>query len=195
MLTHRVLLGSASPRRAALLEAAHIQFRVVASDIDEEYPEELALDLVPQHIATQKAQALLHYLHADEILLTADTIVLLDQQILGKPTNERQAYEMLRSLSDRQHSVITGIHLATHHQHKVFSVRSEVIMGSLSDEEIEFYIKTHHPLDKAGSYGIQDWLGWCKIAHIQGSYSNIVGLPMAETYKALQTLAKTSDAH
>ncbi|MCB0686276.1 MAG: septum formation protein Maf [Saprospiraceae bacterium] len=180
-----ILLGSASPRRKHLLQEAGFRFRVVPADIDEVFPEDMPPREVPVFLAEKKAEALAKQREKGEIILTADSVVILKNQVLGKPNQREEAVEMLMLLSGRPHEVITGVTLLNETKKVSFSALSRVHFSSFSLEEVEYYVDHYKPYDKAGSYGIQEWLGWCKVVQIEGSYSNIMGLPVAMVYDRL----------
>ncbi len=182
---YKIILGSASPRRQALLRAMDIPFEVVVAEADETYPEGLPILKIPLWLAKKKAQALEHKMQKDWILITADTIVALDDLVLGKPRDLQQAREFLRMLSGRQHLVITGINIKTKEIEKSFACRTPVWFKNLTDEEIDYYVETYQPLDKAGAYGIQEWIGYIGIKKIEGEYNNVVGLPTQKLYVTL----------
>ena len=186
----RVLLGSASPRRAEFLRQAGIEFRIKSADIDEIWPPDLPVDRIAEYLACQKANVLYHLLEEDEVLLTADTTVLLDNQVLNKPQDFEDAVRMLSLLSNRCHRVVSGVCLHDALQKSSVSVETKVHMAPLDIEEIHYYINRCAPYDKAGAYGIQEWIGQTKIHKIEGSYSNVVGLPMAEVYQLLRAHLK-----
>ena len=180
----KIILASKSPRRQELLKLMDIDFRVVLREVDETYPADLKPEEVAVYIAEKKAKAFDENT-SDEIVLTADTIVVVNKQILGKPTNAAHAIEMLQLLSGRMHKVITGICLLyNHHYHSFYDV-SEVYFGELTDEEITDYVNQYQPFDKAGSYGIQERIGLIGIERINGSYTNVVGLPTEKLYREL----------
>ncbi len=178
-----IILGSASPRRFELLEKAGIDFVQRAISIEEIYPDELDTHQIAEYLAKLKATP--HVLHPNTILITADSIVLLGDEVLGKPKDTDQAIDYLTRLSGKTHRVDTGVCLTSTENQVSFTVSSMVRLGELTTQEINFYIEEYRPFDKAGSYGIQDWLGICKVEEIVGSYSNIMGLPMYELYHAL----------
>lgn len=186
-MNHKVILASKSPRRQELLRLMDIDFRVVLKEVDESYPAGLTPEEVAVYIATKKAEAFDEDV-TDEVVLTADTIVVIDDKILGKPETPEHAIEMLKMLSGRMHKVITGVCIL--HQHKVnkFYDVSEVFFRKLSDEEISSYVAQYIPLDKAGSYGIQERIGLIGIERINGSYTNVVGLPTEKVYQQLKNL-------
>jgi septum formation protein len=187
MISKKVILASKSPRRQELLRLMDIDFRIVLKDVDESYPAGLSPEEVALYIATKKAEAFDEDI-ADEVVLTADTIVVIDDMILGKPETTEHAVEMLKMLSGRVHRVITGVCLLHHrHYNKFFDV-SEVFFRKLTDEEITSYVERYQPLDKAGSYGIQERIGLIGIERINGSYTNVVGLPTEKVYQQLRRL-------
>ena len=184
--THSIILGSKSPRRKELLSGLGVQFEVRTLDTNEDYPDTLDNREVPTFLAKLKAQALLSSLKTEEILITSDTIVLLENEILGKPKDATQAFDMLRKLSGKLHEVITGVHLQSQEKSKSFQVVTKVYFKKLTDSQIEYYIENYKPFDKAGGYGIQEWIGYIGISKIEGSYFNVVGLPVAELYDELK---------
>jgi septum formation protein len=171
-----IILASKSPRRQELLNLMGLEFRIVLKDVDESYPD----SLTPEEAFDETVD--------DEIVLTADTIVCIDDQILGKPENADHAIEMLQTLSGRMHRVITGVCLLHKHQYHSFYDVSEVYFSKLSDEEITAYVNKYQPFDKAGSYGIQERIGLIGIERINGSYTNVVGLPTEKLYRELAKL-------
>ncbi|MDR3693552.1 Maf family nucleotide pyrophosphatase [Mucilaginibacter sp.] len=183
----KIILASKSPRRQELLTLMDIEFRVVLKEVDESYPEELTPEEIAVYIAEKKAKAFDETV-TDEIVLTADTIVCVNNTILGKPENEAHAIEMLQTLSGRMHQVITGVCLLYKHRYHSFYDVSEVFFGELSDEEIGCYVQRYKPFDKAGSYGIQERIGLIGIERINGSYTNVVGLPTEKLYRELMKL-------
>ena len=183
---YKVLLGSNSPRREELLSGIDIDFEVkVLPDIDESYPDNLPSEEIAEYVAALKAKAYLTSLQEDELLLTADTIVLLDGIVLGKPVDKEDAKEMLRELSGKTHRVITGVCLTSITKQISFSATSEVEFGELSNQEIEYYVENYSPMDKAGAYGVQEWIGYIAVKHINGSYYNIMGLPIQRVYREI----------
>jgi septum formation protein len=182
-----LILASKSPRRQELLRLMDIEFRIVLKEVDESYPDHLKPEEIAVHIAEKKAHAF-DEIVGDEIVLTADTIVCIDNQILGKPENADHAVEMLKLLSGRMHSVITGVCLLHRHKYHSFYDVSEVYFSRLSDDEIISYVNKCQPFDKAGSYGIQERIGLIGIERIDGSYTNVVGLPTEKLYKELMKL-------
>ena len=183
----RLVLASNSPRRRELLGGLGIPFTVRTIDgIDESYPADLDGADIPLHIARQKAAAYLPTLAPDELLITADTIVYLDNRVIGKPKDEDEAIRMLHTLSGRTHKVITGVSLSTTQQTRAFAAVSLVTFAPLSEEEIDYYVHTFHPLDKAGAYGVQEWIGMVGVKRIEGSYFNVMGLPVQRLYEELR---------
>lgn len=181
----KILLASNSPRRRELLKELGFDFEVVSVDCDEVYPENLAVDQIAGYLAELKSNAFRSLLQ-DELLITADTIVALDQEILGKSNDEVQAKEMLRKLSGKTHQVYTGITLKTLSKTITKTDVANVEFDFINDEELDFYIQKYKPFDKAGSYGIQEWLGMAKIKNIEGSFYTIMGLPTHLIYPLLK---------
>ena len=183
----KIVLSSNSPRRKELLGELGIDFEVrVIEGIDETYPKELSVEEVPQYIAREKARV--YIVGKDEVLLTADTVVVLGNEIMGKPHDEADAMRMLRQLSGKTHQVITGVCLTTNDKQVTFADITDVSFAELTDEEIKFYVDNFRPLDKAGAYGIQEWIGLAGVTGIKGSYFNVVGLPAHRVYAELKKL-------
>lgn len=181
----KIILSSNSPRRRELLAGLDIPFEVkVLEGIDESYPDDLPVEEIPQYIAKEKADA--YQVADDEIVLTADTVVVLGNEILGKPVDDADARRMLRELSGKTHRVITGVCLTSTERQSLFAVVSEVTFKSLSDDEIDYYVTHYHPLDKAGAYGIQEWIGYVGVTSLKGSYFNVMGLPVQRIYEELR---------
>jgi septum formation protein len=185
----KLILASKSPRRQELLRLMGIDFRIVLKEVDESYPADMDPEDVAVYIAEKKAKAFDESV-TDEIVLTADTIVCVNNQILGKPENAEHAIEMLQTLSGRMHYVITGVCLLYKHKYHSFYDVSEVYFGELTDEEIIDYVHKYQPFDKAGSYGIQERIGLIGIERINGSYTNVVGLPTEKLYRELEKLSE-----
>lgn len=182
----RIILGSASPRRKELLGAMGYEFEVLTADIDESYPEELEKEAIAIYIAEQKAKALLPYLNTKTaLLICADTIVCLENEVLGKPISPDDAKLMLRKLSGKTHEVFTGVVIQNQEQKNSFFDRTAVTFKILSDSEIDYYVDHFKPFDKAGSYGIQDWVGMVGVEKIEGSYTNVMGLPTSKLYEEM----------
>ena len=185
---YQLILASASPRRKELLAGLNIPFEVRLIDgIDETYPSELPTDEVPLYISQKKATAYKANISPHTIVLTADTIVVCNEQILGKPIDEADARWMLQMLSGTTHRVITGVTLLVEGNSKSFSVATDVSFKPLSATEIDYYIRTFKPFDKAGAYGIQEWIGYIGVTAINGSYFNVMGLPVQRIYEELRT--------
>lgn len=182
----KLILASESPRRSQLLEEAGFTFRIQTSPIDESFPQEMPVAEVAPFLAKQKALAAKHFLtDPDDILITADSVVILGEQIFNKPADANEAHKMLRALSGQTHEVITGVCLLSLGREEVLAGHSLVTMQGISDEEIDYYIQNYQPYDKAGAYAIQEWIGRCKVSKIEGTYTNIMGLPMNLVYHAL----------
>jgi len=185
---YKIVLGSQSPRRQQLLKAMDIPFTTITTNIDETYPAHLPILKIPLWIAKQKALYLEKFMQDNWILITADTIVVLQDKILGKPKDLREAKEFLRLLSGKKHLVITGIFIKTKIKEKSLTCRTSVWVKNLTEQEINYYINTYKPLDKAGAYGIQEWIGFIGIKKIDGEYNNVVGLPTQKLYVVLYNL-------
>lgn len=186
---YRIILASNSPRRKELLSGLGIQYEVkTLPDIDESYPEGLDGMEIPAFIARSKADAYHEVMQTDELIITADTIVWLDGNVMGKPKDAEEAREMLRSLSGQTHQVITGVCLTTAVYQKAFATMTDVTFATLSEEEIAYYVERYSPMDKAGSYGIQEWIGFIGVESISGSYFNVMGLPIQRLYTELKKL-------
>ena len=184
---YKILLASNSPRRRELLGGLDISYEVTAlPDIDESFPEEMPGEEIPVYIARNKAAAYGEQMQPDTLLITADTIVWSDGMVYGKPMNEAVAIAMLQALSGKTHQVITGVCIRTASQESSFAAVSEVTFCELTDSEIEYYVAKYQPFDKAGSYGIQEWIGYVGVEEIKGSYFNVMGLPIQRLYKELQ---------
>jgi len=188
----KLILGSKSPRRSQLLKDAGLQFDVRIQDIDESFDLSAPVLEIAENLALRKAMALKDTLQKDEILLTADSVVILDNVIYNKPENFQDGIRILSALSDRTHTVATGVCLMTTDSSESFTVITQITFGKLSPEEIDYYLNVHQPYDKAGAYGIQDWIGWCKIKKIEGSYSNVMGLPVMEVYEKIKSLISSN---
>jgi len=190
ILRTKILLASASPRRKQLLEQVGFSVRVVPANIIEEYPLSFSPDLIAPYLAEAKASAVVDQLESMEILLAADSIVVLDNEVIGKPENNAAAIETLEKLSGQTHHVYTGVCLQRSDVKRTFQAKTEVTFSKLTTSEIEYYVQKYRPLDKAGAYGIQEWLGWCRIKGIAGSYSNVIGLPIELVYEQLKSIFK-----
>lgn len=181
----KIILGSGSPRREALLRQLGLDFEVLVKNVDEQYPEQFRREDIAMYLARKKALAFKEDLQENTLVITADTIVAVDELILGKPRDIQEAEKMLRLMSGRKHAVITGVCLMSSRKSETFFVKTDVYFKKLRDEEIAFYLQHQPPLDKAGAYGIQEWIGMTGIESISGSYYNVVGLPTKELYENL----------
>ena len=183
---YHIVLASNSPRRRELLGGLGIEFDVkVLPDLDEHYPQSLPVTEVAQYIAVQKSEAYRGIMATNDLVITADTVVIADNEVMGKPVDAADAYRMLRKLSGRKHQVITGVCLTTNTVQRAFSVTTDVAFKQLSDDEIYYYIDHYHPFDKAGAYGIQEWIGYIGVTGLDGSYFNVMGLPVQRIYSEL----------
>ncbi len=189
---YKIVLASNSPRRRELLAGLEIPFEVrVIKGIDESYPSDLKGEDIPKYISMKKAEAYRPQLADDELVITADTIVYLDGEVFGKPKSRQDAIDMLSRLSGRTHEVITGVTLATNESNGIlrcFASTSKVTFSSLSQEDINHYVDKYQPFDKAGAYGIQEWIGYIGVSRIEGSYFNVMGLPVWRLYEELSHL-------
>ena len=186
-LPYNIILGSQSPRRQELLHGLDVNFTVnVIAGLEENYPATLQGEEIPMFLAQQKAEAYLNSLTPKDMLITADTIVWLDGIVYGKPKDEADAKKMLRALSGKTHDVITGVCVTTTEQQETFAAVSKVTFASFSDDEINYYIEQYRPMDKAGSYGVQEWIGYIGVEHIDGSFYNVMGLPVQRLYTLLK---------
>ena len=186
---YKVVLASASPRRRELLAGLDIDFEVrTLPDVDESFPTTLQGGDIPLYISKKKADAYRPIMADDELVITADTIVWLDGKALGKPTDEADARRMLRDMSGKTHSVFTGVTITTKGEQHCFVAQSDVTFATLADDEIDYYINKYRPMDKAGSYGVQEWIGYIGIEKISGSYFNVMGLPVQRLYSELRTV-------
>ena len=182
MMKYKIILASNSPRRKELLAGLDVQFEVrIIPGIDESYPDTLPTMEIAEYIAQKKAKAYRETMADDELIITADTIVVLDDKVLGKPKDAEEARCMLHALSGKTHQVVTGVVLTTKELQKHFSVVSNVTFKTLSDNEIDYYVDTYKPMDKAGAYGIQEWIGYVGVTRLEGSYFNVMGLPVVYT--------------
>ena len=188
MKNYKIVLASNSPRRRELLAGLGIDFEVrVLADIDEEYPADLPAMDTAEYIARKKAAAYQESMADDELIITADTVVIVGDEVLGKPADAAEAREMLLKLSGRTHQVITGVCLTSRQRSVHISVRTDVTFKQLSEDEIAYYIKKYKPFDKAGAYGIQEWIGYIGCTGLNGSYYNVMGLPVQRIYTELQS--------
>lgn len=180
---YNIILASKSPRRQELLASLGIQFSVKTKEVEEVYPEALPKEQVPVYLAELKAKAFQHDLQEKDLLITADTVVCLGHEILGKPADYDDAYKMLTKLSGKEHQVITGVCLTSATKSVTFYAVSDVEFKTLTHDEIDYYIREFKPYDKAGSYGIQEWIGAIGITTIKGSFYNVMGLPIQKLYQ------------
>lgn len=184
---YKIVLGSNSPRRRELLAGLDLDFEVqVIPGIDESYPADLRAEDIPVYLAEKKAKAYKETMPDNELLITADTIVWTFKHVMGKPKDRVEAIQMLRLLSDHVHEVITGVCITTKEKSFSFSTSSAVCFSPLSEEEIVYYVDKYRPFDKAGSYGIQEWIGYIAVEAINGCFYNIMGLPVSRLYKELK---------
>lgn len=184
-MNKKIILGSKSPRRSQLLREAGFSFEVRVQDVDEGFDDQTPVVHVAEMLAKRKAKALKHTLDENEIIITADSVVIIDNIIYNKPEDFDEGIKILTTLAGRNHTVITGVCLLTSDKESSFSVATSVTFDTMTKEEIAYYLNHFKPYDKAGAYGIQDWIGLCKVKEIKGSYSNIMGLPMRELYLEL----------
>ena len=184
----KIILASQSPRRKQLLEWAEVPFEIIVKETDESYPADLSTEKIAMHIARNKALAIQGTVAGSIPILAADTIVVLDGRIIGKPTNREDAVNILSSLSGKQHEVITGVVIFNNGQELTFAEKTEVQFHELSLNQIEFYVDNYKPYDKAGAYAIQEWIGVVGIKNIHGDFYNVMGLPVSRVVQALQSL-------
>ncbi len=185
---YQIVLASKSPRRYQLLSDLGIDFKVVTCDVEEVYPEDLGLDKIAEYLAKLKVQPFRDKVSNNTLVISSDTIVRIENQVLGKPKDMPEAYEMLQLLSGRVHQVSTGVCIYSAAKELSFTVTTNVWFKELSSEEINYYVKTYQPFDKAGAYGIQEWIGFIAIEKIEGSYFNVMGLPVHQLYEALKKI-------
>ena len=188
-----IILGSQSPRRRELMSGLDIPYRAISIDADESYPQELEGGDIPIYISRAKARAYIAHLHDDDLLITADTIVWLNGKMLGKPHDESEAREMIRQLSGKVHQVYTGVTFTRMIDGAAVMEslvdKTDVTFRSLSEEEIAYYVENYKPLDKAGAYGVQEYIGYIGVSGMEGSYFNVMGFPIARVYEVLKRLA------
>lgn len=186
---YKIVLASNSPRRKELLSGLNLEYTVrVLPDIDESYPDTLKGEEIPMYISREKAEAYRNSMAEDELIITADTVVCINEKVLGKPRTQEEAKEMLRELSGKTHQVITGVCLMTRDLQRTFSATTQVTFDVLTEDEIEFYVEKFRPLDKAGAYGVQEWIGFVGVSRLEGSYFNVMGLPVQRLYQELKKL-------
>jgi septum formation protein len=184
---YNIILASGSPRRQQFFKDLDIDFTIQLKEVEEVYPKELKGGEITDFLADLKSKAFTN-LSENDVLITSDTIVWLDGKALGKPTDEVDAFTMLRALSGKKHEVITSISIKSKHFQKIINDTTIVSFNNITDDEINYYIKNYKPFDKAGGYGIQEWIGFIAIDNIEGSYFNVVGLPVHKLYKELMNL-------
>ena len=185
---YNIVLASKSPRRQELMKGIGLEFSVITKDVDESYPSNMSVYDVAPFLSLKKAKAFNdEELPENYMVITADTVVIVDDMILGKPKDEADARGMLGRISGKKHSVITGVTIRTNDKVKTFSVVSKVSFETLDQEEIDYYVNNFRPYDKAGAYGIQEWIGYIGVNHVEGSYFNVMGLPTQKLYKMLKT--------
>lgn len=185
---YRLILGSSSPRRSELLKKMGLPFELRPIDVEENYPSGLQAAEIPAFLCRLKARAYTHPLEKGEILLTADTVVWYDGKVLGKPKDAEEARDMLKQMSAATHQVYTGVCFKTREEEIVSTCETRVVFRELSVSEIDYYVKTFSPVDKAGAYGIQEWIGYVGIESIEGSYPNVVGLPTHLVYNIIRSM-------
>ncbi|MHA7111883.1 Maf family nucleotide pyrophosphatase [Sunxiuqinia elliptica] len=184
--TYQLILASKSPRRQQLLKELGLHFQVLVSDVEEYFPPELGMTAIPEYLAELKATAVRKRLPDDSLVIAADTIVWKDNEVLGKPANKDEAVAMLKHLSGSQHQVITGVNMQSAEKKYSFHAVTEVWFDELNDSEIKYYIDRFKPYDKAGGYGIQEWIGYVGVKKIEGSFFNVMGLPVHKVYQFLK---------
>ena len=183
---YKVILASGSPRRRELMAGLGVNYEVrILPDVDESYPDTLQGEEIPLYIAKEKADAYIPMMQPDELIITADTIVWLDGKGLGKPRDREDALQMLRTMSGCTHEVFTGVCITTTDWQRSFTAQTEVRFATLSEDEIIYYVDNFKPMDKAGAYGVQEWIGFIGVENISGSYYNIMGLPVQKLYREL----------
>jgi len=182
---YNYILASKSPRRQELLKSLGIEFQVRLKEVEENYPEDIQVQQIPEYLARLKSNPFLPELTERDLLITADTVVLLNGEVIGKPSSREGAETMLRKLSGNEHQVVSGVCLSSQKKQKVFSALTNVQFKKLSEKEIQHYISVFRPFDKAGAYGIQEWIGFIGITHIEGSFYNVMGLPVQKLYEEI----------
>ncbi|WP_053404555.1 Maf family nucleotide pyrophosphatase [Persicobacter sp. CCB-QB2] len=184
----KIILASQSPRRRELLAAMRFPFEAISLDVDESFPADMPAEEVAAYLAEKKAKA--YTLKTDELVIASDTVVVVDGKVLGKPADADEAFQMLQSMSGKQHQVISGFCIRDEYQQVVGDETTEVFFRELEAEEINYYIEHYKPYDKAGAYGIQEWIGMIGISRIEGSYYNVMGLPVQQVYEELKNWSK-----
>jgi len=186
MFNQKIILASQSPRRRELLHLAEIDFDVIVADTDESYPTDLSFEEIAIHIAKNKALAVAHQNTTDKIIIAADTIVICDGEVIGKPINKEDAVNIISKLSGNKHSVITGVYMVQKTKEIFFADVTDVTFHSLTQTQIKYYVNKYKPFDKAGAYAIQEWIGAVGIKNINGDFYNVMGLPISRVVEALQ---------
>ncbi|WP_179334611.1 Maf family nucleotide pyrophosphatase [Winogradskyella costae] len=184
-----IILASASPRRHAFFKEMNLDFDIQLKPVEEVYPKHLERENITDFLAKLKAEPFIESIQTNDILITSDTIVWLNNKAIGKPKDERDAFNMIKSLSNTTHEVVTSICFTLKTEQHVVNTITKVTFKAIMDEEIQYYVNTYKPLDKAGAYGIQEWIGAIAITSIEGSYNNVVGLPTHLLYETLNTIA------
>lgn len=185
----KIVLASNSPRRRELIAGLDLDYEIrVLPGVAEEYPADMPAEEVSEYIAIEKSQPYRASMHDNEIVITADTTVILDGSVIGKPYDDNDARRMLHRLSGRTHHVVTGVCLTTTTRQRHFSVKTDVTFKPLSDEEIDYYVSHYHPLDKAGAYGVQEWIGYIGVTALNGSYYNVMGFPVQRVYTEIMKM-------
>lgn len=182
---YNYILASKSPRRNQLLQSLGIKFQVITKEVDENYPRNLTKEEIPIFLAEKKARPFLNEVKEDDLIISADTIVWLNAKVLGKPKDNTEAFQMLQQLSGNEHQVISGVCLTSKGKQVSFFSTSNVRFKKLTKKEIEFYVSEFEPFDKAGAYGIQEWIGSIGVTHIEGSFYNVMGLPIQQLYEEI----------
>lgn len=190
ILKKKIILASKSPRRLQLIQQMGFNVELSNIDVEEDYPQDIQYDKIAEFLALKKANAYINLIKEDQILITADTMVFLNEQSIGKPEDKEMAISYLQSLSNKEHKVITGCCLKTKSKTHSFSVCTNVFFRELTKEEIEYYINNYKPFDKAGAYGIQEWIGSVGIEKIEGCFYNVMGLPTTELFKEIKKIIR-----
>ncbi|MDQ3017098.1 MAG: Maf family protein [Bacteroidota bacterium] len=185
-----LLLASKSLRRSELLRAAGIEFSLIDVEVEEDFSSDMDVAEVPEYLARKKAEAAVIIMPPDHLILAADSVVIMNDTIYNKASDREEAINMIGQIAGKEHLVITGVFLCDHHNAIGFSEHTLVWIEPMSRQEIEYYVDLQKPFDKAGAYGIQDWIGWAKISRIEGSYSNVMGLPVHRVYEELMQWRK-----
>lgn len=187
----KIILASSSPRRSQILKEAGFEFEILKIDVDELFDAAMSINQVPLYLAKKKMFAAKQLIKNDSIIITADTVVILENSIIGKPENEEDAFRILKALSGKMHSVITGVCIRRNEIELEVESITKVYFETVTDEEINFYLQNYKPYDKAGAYAIQEWIGINKISKIEGDYYNVVGFPMSKIYPVLMELKES----